>query len=329
MLQCWRTGRKTKQTSGGWISGNAPCCVHNGQGPDTKGRGGLLITGDGFRWHCFNCQFAAGWQPGKLLSANTKSLYSWIGMSLTDINKLGLIALKLKDDQPITRAALNFELTEVELPKDTMSIAEWIDAGCTDPDLIEVIDYITSSTGSNRGMSLDLYNWHWSAESGYRDRVIIPFYHDKKIVGYTGRKVRPGKPKYLTQAQSGYVFNLDAQVHARGYVIVVEGQFDAIAVDGVAIMCNNPNEAQVARINALGREVIVVPDRDRAGAVMLQAVLKNEWSASLPPWGDDVKDVADAVKKYGRLYTLYSILHYRESGNLKIQLMRKKLLNND
>jgi DNA primase len=154
---------------------------------------------------------------------------------------------------------------------------------------------------------------------------MIPFYHEGKIVGYTGRKITEGKPKYLTDSQSGYVFNLDAQTYDRNFVIVVEGQFDAIAVDGVGIMTNEPNDAQIMRINSLGREVIVVPDRDRPGAKMLASATKNGWSASLPPWSDDIKDVADAVKKYGRLYVLTTILHYRVSGEIKINLMKKKL----
>jgi DNA primase len=148
-------------------------------------------------------------------------------------------------------------------------------------------------------------------------------------VGYTGRKIKPGRPKYITDSQSGYVFNIDNQTHDRKYVIVTEGQFDAIAIDGVGIMTNEPNEVQIMRLNSLGREVIVVPDKDRPGAKMLKAAISNNWSASLPPWEDDVKDIADAVKKYGRLYVLTTILHYRVQGEIKINLLKKKLENLD
>jgi hypothetical protein len=60
---------------------------------------------------------------------------------------------------------------------------------------------------------------------------------------------------------------------------------------------------------------------------MIAAALDNGWSVSMPPWGDGIKDVADAVKKYGRLYTLATILHYKETNQIKIQLLRKKLEN--
>lgn len=315
---------KQKTTPSGWTSFNGVCCHHRGEKPDDRQRGGLMITpAGGFTYHCFNCGFKAGWSPGKMLSKNTKDLFRWSGMGETDISRLGLITLKLKDDQPVTVKALNFELKEAELPEDCLPINTWIAEGCQDPDLLAVIDYIAT----DRKMGWDWYNWHWSAASGYRDRVIIPFYHNGKIVGSTGRKIKPGKPKYLTDAQPGYVFNMDAQDYNRKYVIVTEGQFDAISIDGVAIMHNDPNETQIARIKALGREVIVVPDRDKAGAKMLKAAIDNEWSASIPPWEDDIKDVADAVKRYGRLYVLTTILHYKISGEIKIQLLKKKLEN--
>jgi hypothetical protein len=279
----------------------------------------------GFQYHCFNCNFKAGWSPGKLLSTNTKKLFQWVGLNETDIGKLGLYALKIKDSQPVAKKPINFDLVEKPLPDDCLPIDTWIAEGAQDTDLLSVISYLVEE----RQVDWDWYNWHWSAAPGFRDRVIIPFYHEGKIVGYTGRKIKPGKPKYLTDAQPGYVFNLDGQKVDRKFVIVVEGQFDAIAIDGCAISHNDPNEAQVMRLNALGREVIVVPDRDRPGAKMLKSALTNGWSASLPPWGDDVKDVADAVKKYGRLYVLTTILHYRVSGEIKINLLKKKLENLD
>ena len=323
ILTVWKSSRKTKQTSSGWISGNAPCCHHNGQTIDKRGRGGILTSADGgFNYHCFNCNFKAGWSPGKLLSSNTKKLFKWLGLSDADVGKLNLVALKIKDDQPAAPGkAINLNLHEIKLPDNCRPINDLINEGNRDPDLLEVIKYLVDE----RKMDWDWYPWHWSDANGYRDRVIIPFYQDGKIVGYTGRKVKPGKPKYLTDSQPGYVFNLDRQHRDRQYVIVVEGQFDAISIDGVALMTNEPNDAQVLRINALGREVICVPDRDRPGAKMLDHAIKNNWSVSLPPWGDDVKDVADAVKKYGRLYVLTTVLHYKVQGEIKIQLLKKKL----
>jgi len=315
---------KRKSTPSGWTSFDAVCCHNNGNTRDTRKRGGVLINSDGgFQYHCFNCNFKAGWTPGKLLSKNTKNLFKWLGLSESDIGKLGLAALKIKDDQPVIKRPLNFVLEERSLPDDCLSIDTWVAEDCQDPELLAIIEYVVST----RKMSWDWYDWHWSAAPGYRDRVIIPFYHEGKIVGYTGRKITDGKPKYLTDAQPGYVFNIDAQINNRQYTIVVEGQFDAIAIQGCAIGHNEPNETQIMRINALNREVIVVPDRDRPGAKMIKTAIEQGWSVSLPPWEDDIKDVADAVKRYGRLYTLTTILKYKVSGEINLHLLKKKLEN--
>ena len=314
---------KRKSTPSGWTSFNAPCCVHNGERADTRGRAGIMFKEDGFQYHCFNCNFKAGWTPGKLLSKNTKSLLSWLGVPDNELQKLALHALQLKEDQPVTKVEINLTLKEIELPEITMSLVEWAREDLPEDvqeQLLTIYKYLLE-----RGMDIDWYNWSWSYAPGYRDRLLIPFYQDGKIVGYTGRKITEGKPKYLTHSQPGYVFNIDRQTVDRKYVLVMEGQFDAIAVDGCAISHNEPSDAQIMRLNALGREVIVVPDRDKPGAKMIQTAIEQGWTVSMPDWGEGIKDVADAVKKFGRIYTLFTILHYKETNEIKKQLLKKKL----
>lgn len=315
---------KQKTTPSGWTSFNAVCCHHNGQSKDTRKRGGILINQEqGFQYHCFNCNFKCGWSPGKNLTNNTKKLFRWLGLSDPDVGRLNLFALKTNQNLDSPIKLLNFDLKEIELPDQCQHIDKWLQQDCQDPDLLSIIDYVVNQ----RGMEWDWWDWMWSPSPGFKDRVIIPFYQNGHIVGYTGRKITDGKPKYLTMSQSGYVFNIDRQSFDRKFVIVTEGQFDAIAIDGVAIMTNEPNDTQIARINKLNRQVICVPDQDAAGSKILKECIKQNWSVSCPPWGPDIKDVADAVKKFGRLYTLVTILHYRIQGEIKIQLLKNKLQN--
>lgn len=321
-LTLWRSGRKTKQNAAGWISANAICCHHKGEKPDRKGRGGIHTDGSSFSYHCFNCGFKAGWSPGKLLSNNTKLWFKWLGVDDTEISRLNLYALKKAEDLKLEIApTLNFTLEPRHLPDGAVPIADLVAAGFSDPSFIAVLEYLLT-----RCVKLDWCNFYWTDAPGYKDRVIIPFTQDGVIVGHTARKITSGNPKYLTDSQKGYVFNIDHQTSQRQVVLVVEGPFDAIAVDGVAILTNEPNDTQSARINALGKNVVVVPDRDAPGAALIGAALKNGWNISLPPWDHDVKDAADAVARYGRCYTLASILHYVEHNPLKIQIAQKKLL---
>lgn len=314
---------KKKNTPSGWISFNAPCCHHRGENIDKRMRGGIMFSDDGWQYHCFNCNFKAGWTPGKMLSKNSKDLLNWLGIPDAEIQKINLAVLKSKEDIPKPQKIITFDLDEKPLPEGTVKIADLLNAGFQDENFLSVVEYLLIK----RQMGLDWYNWMWTDEPGYSDRVIIPFYNKGTVVGWTGRKISDGKPKYLTSAQPGYVFNIDRQTVDRKYIIIVEGQFDAIAIDGCAIMHNEPNETQIARIKQQNKEVIVVPDRDKPGAKLIKSALDNDWSVSLPDWGDHIKDVADAVKVYGRLYTLYAILQAKESNKIKIEFLRKRLEN--
>ena len=97
------------------------------------------------------------------------------------------------------------------------------------------------------------------------------------------------------------------------------------SIDGVAVMSNEMNETQIQRVKLLNKEVIVVPDNDRAGSQLLNTAIDENWSVSRPNWTENIKDVADAVANYGRLYTLFTILHYRTDNRIKIHMLQKKL----
>jgi hypothetical protein len=58
---------------------------------------------------------------------------------------------------------------------------------------------------------------------------------------------------------------------------------------------------------------------------MIETAIEQGWTVSMPDWGENVKDAADAVKKFGRVYTLFTILHYKETNEIKKQLLKKKL----
>jgi len=111
------------------------------------------------------------------------------------------------------------------------------------------------------------------------------------------------------------------------FVVVVEGPLDAMAIDGVAVLSNECSEVQADIIDGLAREVIVVPDGDRAGAKLIEAAIEYGWHVSFPIWQETCKDVSEAVERYGKLFVLKSIIDARETSRLKIELKKKRLLN--
>jgi DNA primase len=121
------------------------------------------------------------------------------------------------------------------------------------------------------------------------------------------------------------VFNLDKQGADWKFVIVVEGPFDAMSIDGVSIQGSEISDTQAELIDRLQREVIVVPDTDSAGRKMVDRAIELGWTVSYPIWQETCKDLNEAVVKYGKLFVLKSILAARETSRLKIELKKKKL----
>ncbi len=317
---------KRKQTPSGWLAFNAPCCEHNGTTPDTRQRGGLIANADeGISFHCFNCGFKTSWRNGRNLSFKMKKFMRWLNVPDDTITKLALQVLQTKTDVTGQKTFVTLpKFVSKELPPKSKPIHEWADykaleSGGMDKDLFKVLEYIAS-----RKLNLNDYDFYWTPEAGYRDRLIIPFYYREKIVGYTARKVVESKVKYLSEQQPGYIFNIDEQTDDRKYIVAVEGPIDAIAIDGVALLGSEIKEQQTALLNSLGKHVIVVPDKDEAGQKLVYDAMESGWSVSMPDWSQDVGDVNDAVRKYGRLHTLYSIVKNAEESQLKIKLRMKK-----
>jgi hypothetical protein len=49
------------------------------------------------------------------------------------------------------------------------------------------------------------------------------------------------------------------------------------------------------------------------------------WAVSMPEWPQEIKDVNDAVKQFGRLATLIHIMQARETSKIKIELRKRQL----
>jgi hypothetical protein len=281
------------------------------------------MVNEGVSYHCFNCGFKASWQPGRKVSVKLKKLMQWLGVADDTITKCSLEAMRIEEDSSYKgERSLIPVFIDKAMPIGSKPLTEWIKHP-TD-DLVPVLEYLAS-----RNLYVDDYPWHWTDEDGFNNRLIIPFYHERRLVGYTARKITAGKPKYISEQQPGYVFNLDQQPYDRKYVVVVEGPIDAICIDGLAVMSAEIGASQHALISQLQREVIVLADRDDAGMKLVEQALEFGWSVAFPEWADGIKDVNDAVKHYGRLYTLYSIINNKESNNLKIQLKLRKWFKKD
>ena len=318
-----------KKTPSGWISFNAPCCIHNGESVDKKKRGGIMASADGtISFHCFNCGFKANYIIGRKLNQKMRTFMSYIGIAEDTIRKMAIEAMREEEGDVKYEKKKFVTFNKRELPKNAHKLDVWLEKyvsqDLTEPQWNKIdglLKYLES-----RGIGPDWYDFMYSSDKGWDvfKRLLIPFYWRGDIVGFTGRMFEQSdKVKYYTDVQPGYVFNMDAQDWTRKFVLVTEGPFDAITVSGVSILGSEINDTQRELIEGLGRQIIVVPDRDAPGEKLINQATEFGWSVAFPAWETGVNDVADAVMKYGRLFTIQSILKTTETSKLKIDLRRK------
>jgi hypothetical protein len=303
---------KRKTSSSGWISFNAPCCIYNGENIDKRQRGGLKTSDEGWSYHCFNCGYTASFVLGRNLTFKARKLLTWLNVPTEEIERINLESLRHKsingilESRQISEKPVDIQFEERDLPADTQELSN------------EATAYLT-----NRSISLD-YPFLFKTQP--RPGIVVPFTHENQVVGHCTRFLDDRVPKYLNDMQPGYVFGTDLQNGSWNYVLVMEGVFDALSVNGLAVLHAEINDAQVRLIRSLGREVVVVPDQDAAGMKLVDRAVELGWSVSMPSWSDDVKDVNDAVIKYGRLGALLTILQAREHSKIKIELRKKQIV---
>ncbi len=294
------------------------------------------MSGDGsVVYNCYNCGYMTGFN-GTHLSLKFESLLRWLGVSsdhLTNI-KLEILRNQLDGADSNEQAPEIFRLPtfkEMPLPPHSRPIHEIAELEDPPDQYLKVLDYLV-----NRGDAISSnYAFYWSSshKNDMCDRLILPFYHRGKIVGWTARYAgsppSPSTPRYFnSELQAGYIFN-DSAMHRseRDLVILVEGPFDAIAVDGMGALGSKLSREQIAYIESSGKEPVLLPDRQRKNQDLIDIAIERGWYVSFPEWEDDIKDAADAAKRYGRIYTVRSTLASKTKSRLEIGVKRQMFRN--
>ena len=295
-------------------------CVKNGESrPDTKGRGGFRFDGDTIGYNCFNCGYSAKWQPGAKISHRFRGLLETLGADRAEIQRMvlrNMESYEFQENQQKDRFQIDWK--EIELPENSRhlmsmeNLAEY-------PNAVSALKLLVDR-------ELDFHSdWYYSTHWKYRNRMILPLRYNNKIVGYTARDLfQNNKFKYLSNIPKNFVSGLDRQTAEKKCIIVTEGYFDGLMTDGVAIGSNNINDNQADIIEDLDKRIIVLPDRNRAGARLAQSAIDRDWEVSFPPWESDVIDANDAVLKYGRYFMVKSVLEFAVSNSTKAKVLMKQ-----
>ena len=224
---------KTNKTPSGWNTMDCPMCS------DKRKRGGLITTGAKISYNCFNCGYTTGWEPNPTLGKKYKDLATILGADQQDIHKVTIELLKYAEEletETETDYVYNLQKFTTEQIPDTASAVDDLEDG-----------HAVKEYAKQRGL-LGLYPLLYFDDRLYKQRLVVPFTYNNEVVGWTGRHISPPDkqtPKYLHKMQPGYVFNIDRFADSkREIVIVTEGVFDAILVDGIAIQGNSVGPEQ-------------------------------------------------------------------------------------
>ena len=317
-------------TPKGWVIHNAVCCSHRGHKADTRMRGNLRLSEDGqLGIHCFNCGFKTRFN-GTRLSSSFEQYLDWLGVPRSSVQSLKMEILQKELDGQLSSpesVKISFQkFPTVEMPEGARPIESLLSESEFDLDFLKVVEYIES-----RGEDIAAgYDYYWSPNKKHllNNRVLIPFYSHNQIVGWTARYAGTppsGVPRYFNSSvPDGYLFNNDVlDIPGRKFAILVEGGFDAIATQGVAALGSTLSEQQIYQLVARDQEIIVLPDRQRKNQELIDTALMFGWSVSFPEWEDDVKDAAEACRRYGQLYTITSVIQSRTKNDVEIGIKRQ------
>lgn len=309
---------KHKSNPNGWISFNCPACAYNGHKPDTRGRGGLIFTPNGFSYHCFNCTFTTKWEEGSYFNKKNTDLFHYLNVPDDLVAKCKLYALGSNETDKI-----NYTIPKniYALPENSRKISDLIAENNTNKNFMKVLEYI-----ANRNVNLlDWHDFYWcnSEENELKNRFIIPVYSNGHILGWSARSVqRNPKVKYIAQINKQFVFNSDLLFDKnRKYCVIVEGELDAISINATATMKNTITEGQLQTYNSSHQQKIVYPDKGKSGKELVDIAIDQGWWVSFPEWS--CKDAADAVTQYGRLVAVTHIINKTLTSPLQIQLKSK------
>jgi len=308
-------------------------CHLRGHGADRRERFGLFESPDGsITVNCFNCGFMTGWKPHAQLGKKMVFLLQTINVPQEDISKLRFEAFREANDVESKALKLKGAITgkwkAVEnLPKDLKTITEWADEGCTDKYFLQAVEYAEK----RNILDPDKLCWSPSKDRFFNKRIVIPYFYNDEIVGWSGRVTSDTTKatKYDTFMPPQYIYGLDNQRdYDKEFIIISEGIFDAFITDGVGALHNKLHPDQAALIDALPGTKILCPDRDKDGDTLIETAIEHKWHVAFPNWGKDkdgnvIKDASNAAEVYGHLLTTKSIIDSRERDSYTIRIRRK------
>jgi hypothetical protein len=295
-------------------------CEVCGDGSRTKGpRGGWLLNGDSFSYHCFNCGIKGSLEPPYTMSKDVEEILKSFGIP---IKKILLLRSKLSSNnikKPVEKKLLYNVIQKpdyfVELQNAKNHKFFNIAINLLESKKIDYKKYTFYLSSGKSSLSPE----HNAKAIYYKNRLIIPAFYKDNIIYYQARSLVDSPKKYISvdkpRLSSMYFYDrlFDDNINR---LFICEGFFDAYHLNGVSVMENYLTKEQIDVLEKCNKQKIIVPDFKGDSCKLIELGLQLGWSISLPEFESNIKDVTDSVISNGRPYTVKMICDHIFSGDV-------------
>jgi hypothetical protein len=279
---------------------------------DYKVRASFRFEDDKIKYSCFNCGDSSSYKRNStFLSKEFRAVLNAFGITDNDIDlELGKNFFN-KDQIVMAKKKAESKVAEIELPPNTYQVSSIVES---DAWTIVASEYL-----AGRGLSLAANKWFLSSNLEYRDRLIVPYYKDGKLIYWQARSFdENAKKRYINP-------NVPIEPILYGYeelekntdapLFVMEGVFDAISINGVSMLGSKLYKQRIdAFKKSRRRKVFVIDKKDKQnnGYNLGVDALKNGWDITYV--SGTTTDVNHSLQKYGKLYTIRNLIDNSKSG---------------
>lgn len=321
-------GRNSK----GW---NVTYCEVCGDGSRVKGpRGGWLFSDEITFYSCFNCGVEGNFSPDRQypFSKDMRKIFDSFGIPSNEYNAIAyknVIEGNKKGEKKVEKKKPTY--TKIEQPDFFYSLEDALPDNIYYKKAIEELKYRNIDPSSypfflSNGKSKSGPRMEAIAKS-MMNRLIIPFYDSRgNLIYYQGRSFdKNAKQKYLNAdvLNTGVIYGMDRLYEdTEKPLFVTEGFFDAYHLKGASLQHNYMTSQQLELLNKSPRKKVFVPDKKSDSSKAVDQFAEMGWYVSVPDIGNSCKDIDDAIRKYGKLYTLSTVASNIETARTGKLLLR-------
>ena len=286
------------------------CAVCN----DYTDRGGFKFTAGEIGYNCFNCGAGGVYTENSgEITKNFRNILNAFGIKNDEIDPIVNKAFFTKGDTEKTSYSLD-DVTHKKEKKHYLITPEiklptnFIELGTTDKGSSiqeAIVEYLLS-----RHINVGDHKFYFSLDQKFINFVIIPFYRNGKLIFWQGRNINKNaskKERYenCSASKENIIFNIDELFRGSGPLFVVEGVFDAMPLNAIALIGSKINQAKLEILKKSKRDLIFVIDKDKNGKTLAEKVLENGWKITFSP--SFTNDVNHSIMTYGSCWTIYEL----------------------